>query len=381
MINVIPHFEKQEDAKKQDGLKKQKDLEKQEGALNIFPCAHDLLNWYDTHRRHLPWRSAPYESADPYAVWLSEIMLQQTTVAAVKPYFLKFLSLWPRVENLASAPVDTVMQQWAGLGYYSRARNLHLCAQHVVNHFGGQFPKTESELLKLPGVGPYTAAAIASIAFNIRAVVVDGNVERVITRLHALETPMPMVKAAIKKHADDLTPFKRAGDFAQAMMDLGATICTPRKPTCALCPFFSGCKARHLGLQERFPVKAPKHARPTRYGAAFIVVRGDKTILARRRPPKGLLGGMLEVPTTDWSSAANAEMYKPDLALEAAPLEADWQNLGVAEHVFTHFTLKLDVFLAYCDFNADMLEGHNWIDPAYNAFPTVFKKVLAKAQR
>ncbi len=368
MIDIVPAFEKQQ-------------AELNAAELKALLSADDLLDWYDRHRRHLPWRSDPFQSADPYAVWLSEIMLQQTTVAAVKPYFTKFLKLWPRVENLADAPVENVMQQWAGLGYYSRARNLHSCAQHVVKYFGGQFPASEAELLKLPGIGPYTAAAIASIAFNIRAVVVDGNVERVISRLHAIETPMPAAKPTIKHYADKLTPDARPGDFAQAMMDLGATLCTPRRPACALCPFSSGCKARHLGLQERFPIKAPKGVRPVRSGAAFVLTREDNTLLARRRPPKGLLGGMLEVFNTDWSSAAKADLYRQENVLKDAPCEANWHYMGVAEHVFTHFTLKLDVFAAKADSTMDVVEGYCWIDPALEAFPTVFKKVLLHAQK
>ncbi len=363
MIDIIPAFEKQE-------------AELKPAEFKAAPLANDLLDWYDRHRRYLPWRSDPFQPSDPYAVWLSEIMLQQTTVAAVKAYFVKFLTLWPRIEDLANTPVEDIMQQWAGLGYYSRARNLHLCAQHVVKYFDGKFPASEAELLKLPGIGPYTAAAIASIAFNIRAVVVDGNVERVISRLYAIETPMPAAKAFIKKHADELTPDARPGDFAQAMMDLGATICTPRRPLCALCPFFAGCVARQMAMQERFPVKAPKIVRPTRHGAAFVLIREGKTVLARRRPPKGLLGGMLEVPNTDWSSAVKAASYSLETALEHAPVKAEWTNTGVAEHIFTHFALKLDVFIGYADLAAEAPEGYDWIDSAKQAFPTVFKKVL-----
>jgi A/G-specific adenine glycosylase len=346
------------------------------------PQAANLLRWYDIHRRVLPWRARQGETADPYAVWLSEIMLQQTTVTAVKPYFETFLARWSKVENLADAPVEEVMQQWAGLGYYSRARNLHKCAKRVVDEFGGEFPANEAQLLKLPGIGPYTAAAITSIAFDIRAVVVDGNVERVISRLYAIETPMPAAKPIIKKNADLLTPDARTGDFAQAMMDLGATICTPRRPVCALCPFYENCAARVSGLQESFPVKAAKKIRPIRYGAAFVVEREDGAILVRRRVNKGLLGGMVEVPTTDWSSNFQASLYKAAHALEAAPIETSWQNIGTIQHVFTHFTLILDVYKGHIAHDIEMPENAYWIkstELVNEAFPSLFKKVLGLA--
>jgi A/G-specific adenine glycosylase len=346
----------------------------------LNPQAANLLRRYDKHRRVLPWRAKQGAYADPYAVWLSEIMLQQTTVTAVKPYFEKFLARWPKVENLANAPVEEVMQQWAGLGYYSRARNLHLCAKHVVTEFGGVFPANEQALLKLPGIGPYTAAAIASIAFDIRAVVVDGNVERVITRLYAIETPLPAAKITIKAYANTLTPHARTGDFAQAMMDLGATICTPRRPNCDLCPFFESCAARISGLQETYPVKAPKKIRPVRYGAAFILHRHDGAVLVRRRAPKGLLGGMVEVPTTDWSSNVKADLYESARALEAAPIDADWGKIGVANHVFTHFTLILDVYRAYIAHDIELPEHTYWAEAHEledEAFPSLFRKVLA----
>ncbi len=344
------------------------------------PLAANLLGWYDVHRRILPWRAEQGAYADPYAVWLSEIMLQQTTVTAVKPYFEKFLARWPCVNDLANAAVEEVMQQWAGLGYYSRARNLHLCAKHVVSEFGGVFPANEQALLKLPGVGPYTAAAITSIAFNLRAVVVDGNVERVITRLYAIETPMPATKSIIKKYADFLTPNARTGDFAQAMMDLGATICKPKQPRCDLCPFYKNCAAQVSGSQEAYPVKAPKQIRPVRYGAAFILHRDDGAILVKRRAPKGLLGGMVEVPTTDWSSHSQAGLYEAAHALDAAPINANWQNLGVVSHVFTHFTLILDVYKAHISHDIEMPEHSYWAgahELEDEAFPSLFRKVLA----
>lgn len=346
------------------------------------PLAANLLRWYDKHRRVLPWRSKQGDKPNSYAVWLSEIMLQQTTVTAVKPYFEKFLARWPKVENLANAPVEEVMQQWAGLGYYSRARNLHLCAKHVVSEFDGHFPANEVQLLKLPGIGPYTAAAITSIAFDSRAVVVDGNVERVISRLYAIETPLPAGKPIIKKYADLLTPDTRAGDFAQAMMDLGATICTPKRPTCNLCPFFESCTAQITAKQEDFPVKAPKQIRPTRYGAAFVLQRGDGAILGEQRTKKGLLGGMMGVPTTDWSSNSQADLYADENALQAAPVHENWQNIGSIQHIFTHFTLILDVYIAHLTQDFMLSEQSCWVkltDIEGEAFPTLFRKVLSLA--
>ena len=338
-----------------------------------------LLAWYDRHRRRLPWRALPGEHADPYAVWLSEIMLQQTTVAAVKPYFEKFLALWPSVAALAADPVEEVMKAWAGLGYYSRARNLHACAKVVAGEHGGMFPGTEAALRRLPGIGAYTAAAIASIAFGKRAVVVDGNVERVVTRLFAIETLLPGARPLIRDHAAGLTPAARPGDYAQAMMDLGATICTPRKPVCALCPLNEGCLGLKTGAPETYPRKMVKAERPSRAGAAFVARRADGAVLVRRREAKGLLGGMLEVPTTDWSSAKAAADYTGNQALTAAPLAAGWQLAGAIEHVFTHFALRLDVYVAAFAVATPAPEGMRWA-PAHEiageAFPTLFRKVL-----
>jgi A/G-specific adenine glycosylase len=339
-----------------------------------------LLAWYDRHRRHLPWRSAPGHPADPYAVWLSEIMLQQTTVQAVKAYFEAFLVRWPRVEDLAAASSDDIMRAWAGLGYYSRARNLHACAKVVAGEYGGRFPDTEESLRALPGIGPYTAAAIAAIAFGRRAVVVDGNVERVVTRLFAIEEPLPRAKPTIRAAADGLTPDLRAGDFAQAMMDLGATVCTPRRPACSLCPLNAGCVAYREVRQEVFPMKAPKAERPSRAGAAFFLRRGDGAVLVRTRPPRGLLGGMTEIPGSEWHAD-----FDPAQALASAPLAAAWRQLpGTVEHVFTHFALRLTVFAAFADAGELAApDGYRFVadrELDLEALPTVMRKIVAHAR-
>ena len=274
-----------------------------------------LLQWYEAERRDLPWRYGPRKKADPYRVWLSEIMLQQTTVKAVVPYFERFVARWPTVAALAAAPLEEVLQLWAGLGYYSRARNLKACADAVVRDFGGVFPRTEKELLELPGIGPYTAAAITAIAFGEKATPVDGNVERVVSRLFAVRQPLPAAKSEIRRLAATLTPARRAGDFAQAMMDLGAEICTPKNPSCLVCPLQQDCAANARGLAEVLPIKAKKLARPSRYGIAFLVQREDGAVLLRQRPEAGLLGGMLEVPSTPWLDALPAK--KEALAIGA----------------------------------------------------------------
>jgi A/G-specific adenine glycosylase len=340
------------------------------------PAARDLLTWYDRHRRDLPWRARPGETPDPYRVWLSEIMLQQTTTAAVRPYYLAFLARFPSVEALAQAPVETVMQAWAGLGYYSRARNLHACAKAVVAQHGGRFPGSESALLALPGIGPYTAAAIAAIAFNRPAAAVDGNVERVMSRLLMLDEPLPRAKRRLKTSTESLVPADRPGDFAQALMDLGATICVPKRPACALCPWMAACAARAAGLQEAFPRKAEKAERPLRRGAAFVALRGDDAILLRTRPPSGLLGGMAEPPTSPWSAD-----YDPARALADAPLAADWRRLpGVVRHTFTHFPLELTVYLGAVASDTPPPDEMRWTPRAAlheEALPNVMKKVLA----
>ncbi|MEM0899213.1 MAG: A/G-specific adenine glycosylase [Pseudomonadota bacterium] len=338
-----------------------------------------LLDWYDRHARELPWRVGPRGGSrglrpDPYRVWLSEVMLQQTTVAAVKDYFLKFTSIWPTVHDLAAASEDDVLKAWAGLGYYSRARNLKKCADMVVSKYGGEFPVTAEELRKLPGIGDYTSAAIASIAFGEPAPVVDGNVERVITRLFAIETPLPEAKKEIKAKVAEFVPTTRPGDFAQATMDLGATICTPKRPACMPCPCRSMCKSV-ANEPERFPVKPPKKTKPLRRGAAFVAMSSDDQILLEKRPPTGLLGGMTQVPTTGWNSRKDG-----DTSVDAAPFPADWKCVGAIRHVFTHFELELVVYRADV---GDVEQKEGWWVPLNKArgeaLPTVMKKAVAAA--
>lgn len=347
-------------------------------AAKTTPPADALLAWYDDARRRLPWRCEPGETPDPYRVWLSEIMLQQTTVQAVKAYYAKFLALWPDVAALAAAPVDDVMKAWAGLGYYSRARNLHACARVVAQTFGGRFPSEESGLRALPGIGRYTAAAITAIAFGRRAVVVDANVERVVARYAAIREPLPASKPQIHAAADALTPNYRPGDFAQAMMDLGAGLCTPRRPSCMLCPLAEGCEARRLGLEEILPAKGVKAQKPARAGAAFVLRDGAGRLLVRTRPEKGLLGGMTEVPGTEWVQGAGT----PGKA-HGAPVAAQWRNAGAITHVFTHFRLELAVFVASIAAGAPAPPGMRWIaagEIAGAALPTVMRKVLERAE-
>jgi A/G-specific adenine glycosylase len=349
-------------------------------AAPTVPESSALLAWYDRHRRKLPWRAAPGERPDPYRVWLSEIMLQQTTVKAVAPYYARFLERFPTVERLARAPLDDVLRAWAGLGYYARARNLHACAQAVTDRHGGRFPSTEAGLVELPGIGPYTAAAIAAIAFDAPATPVDGNIERVIARLFAVEDELPDAKPEIRRLAATLTPARRGGDFAQAMMDLGATLCTPKKPACALCPWSEACLARARGDAETFPRKVAKREGKLRRGAAFVVLRADGHLLVRTRPTKGLLGGMTEVPTSAWTHDFDA-----DDALAEAPRLARtaWQRVpGVVRHVFTHFPLELVVHRAKVAASTRAPAGTRWIalaDIAGEALPNVMRKVVAHA--
>jgi A/G-specific adenine glycosylase len=348
-----------------------------------------LLDWYDRHRRKLPWRPEAGERADPYAVWLSEIMLQQTGVKTVGPYFEKFLARWPDVEALGRASLDEVLRMWAGLGYYSRARNLYACAVAVRRDHGGVFPDTEQGLRSLPGIGPYTAAAIAAIAFGRRTMPVDGNIERVVSRLFAVEAPLPQAKPLIQELAATLLDAgdensragderSRAGDSAQALMDLGSSICTPKKPACALCPLNGDCAAQARGDQESFPRKAPKKAGALRRGAAFVVVSGDR-LLVRSRGEKGLLGGMTEVPGSDWVAAQDDRT-----ALKQAPVVngiARWRRkAGVVTHVFTHFPLELVVYTAHAPARARAPAGMRWVPVATladEALPNVMRKVIA----
>ena len=352
------------------------------------PDPMSLLAWYDRHRRRLPWRALPGVSADPNRVWLSDIMLQQTTVTAVAPYYAKFLARFPSVRALAAADIEDVRKLWAGLGYYARARHLHACAQAVVTRHGGIFPAAQDALLALPGIGPYTAAAVAAIAFGRPASPVDGNVERVIARLYAVEDELPNAKPAIRALAERLRPLQRPGDFAQAMMDLGATICTPKKPACALCPFIDACASRRRGDPETFPRKAKKREGQLRRGAAFVVLRADGHLLVRTRPAKGLLGGMTEVPTTaflaDFDEARALTLAPCFAAVRAGAGNARWRRLaGVVTHVFTHFPLELVVYRAGVPEAAAAPDGMRWIsagDIASAALPSLMRKVLVHAR-
>jgi A/G-specific adenine glycosylase len=340
------------------------------------PQPTSLLDWYDRHRRVMPWRALPGQLPDPYHVWLSEIMLQQTTVATVKGYFDAFLARWPRIQDLAAADLDQVLTAWAGLGYYARARNLHRCAKAVVAYYGGHFPADEAGLLALPGVGPYTAAAIAAIAFDRPATILDGNVERVISRIYRVATPLPKAKEELRALAARLTPAQRPGDYAQAIMDLGATICTPTRPKCVLCPWRPDCSAFAAADAESYPRKLPKAERPVRHGVAFWMMNDKGEIALRRRAEKGLLGGMMEIPSTDWRNLIWADAE----ALALAPIHADWQPVtGEVRHVFTHFELRLRLVRAQVHkrmpdivwVSVDRLDEY--------ALPTVMRKVVALA--
>ncbi len=342
----------------------------------IFP-ARALLSWYDRHRRRLPWRAEPGEIADPYRVWLSEIMLQQTTVTAVIPYYENFVSRFPTVQALAAAELDDVLRQWAGLGYYARARNLHACAKAVA--ILGGFPGNIEGLQALPGIGPYTAAAVAAIGFGVPAVPVDGNVERVTSRLFAILDALPAAKKAIAAAAAVLgaDPYARArpSDFAQALFDLGASVCTPASPACGICPWMEPCEARRRGIATELPRKAPKKVRPLRHGVHFWVTDGEGRVLLRRRPESGLLGGMVELPGTPWRETP----WAFDEAKAFAPVAANWQPAGQVRHGFTHFELTIELFAA----NVATIGGegfsHSISDMDALALPSVMRKCVAAA--
>jgi A/G-specific adenine glycosylase len=337
-----------------------------------LPDAAALLAWYDRHRRDLPWRAKPGEAADPYRVWLSEIMLQQTTVVTVAPYFARFVARWPDIRALAAATLDEVLHEWQGLGYYARARNLHACARAVVEQHGGRFPDDPAALRALPGIGDYTTAAIAAIAFDHRSAAVDGNVERVVARLFAVDEPLPQAKPKLRALATALVPEQRAGDFAQAIMDLGSVLCTPRRPRCVLCPWRADCAAAAAGIADSLPARAEKPERPLRYGVAFWLVRDDGAVMLRRRPEKGLLGGMIELPSTPWRGT----LWDEAEATLAAPAATDWTALpGTVQHGFTHFRLELALMAGRTAAPPDGI----WARPdefKNYAFPTLTKKLV-----
>lgn len=337
-----------------------------------------LLEWYDANARDMPWRVAPQDrkrgiQPDPYAVWMSEIMLQQTTVATVKDYFRRFIARWPTVRDLAAARDADVMAEWAGLGYYARARNLLKCARAVVADHDGLFPADHTALLKLPGIGPYTAAAVSSIAFDLPHAVLDGNVERVMARLYDIHTPLPEAKPELMQRAQTLTPAHRPGDYAQAVMDLGATICTPKSPACGICPWRTPCAARAAGTMAGLPKKAPKKAKPVRHGTVYLGRRADGAWLLETRPNKGLLGGMLGWPGSEWIDTA---LPHPD---STPPAAGDWEEHGGSvRHTFTHFHLVLRVMTAELAQDAQPLVG-NFLEPqafAPSDLPTVMRKAF-----
>lgn len=337
-----------------------------------------LLAWYDKHRRVLPWRALPGQRPDPYHVWLSEIMLQQTTVATVGPYYLKFLRRWPTLAALAKADLDEVFQMWAGLGYYRRARGLHECAQLLVKEYGGKFPQDQALLQKLPGLGPYTAAALRAIAFDKRANVVDGNVERVMARLFAVRTPLPKAKKELKELAAQNLPQSRYGDYAQALMDLGATVCTPRSPKCDACPWSKACLARAQGIAETLPARSKKAAKPVRYAYAFVLFDKKNNILLRKRPATGLLANMMEVPSSPWQEGKRLEWEQ---AQRYAPAQASWDLLPhTVRHVFTHFDLEVRVARGVLK-GRGKVEGR-WVDLTKlddEALPSLMRKLIKAA--
>ncbi len=342
-------------------------------------AAIELLNWYDTNRRRMPWRASLGQKPNPYHVWMSEVMLQQTTVATAGPYFKRFITRWPSVADMARAELDEVLLGWAGLGYYARARNLHKCSRVIINQYGGRFPDQEAELLKLPGIGRYTAAAIAAIAFGKPAAVMDVNVERVMARLYSVSDPLPACKPTLYNHVLDMTPTFRPGDYAQAVMDLGATVCTVRKPKCDLCPWTKRCQGKNIA--EFIPLKRSKPKRQTRRGIAFWITNPAGAVLLRRRPEKGLLGGMMEVPSTNWVEGALPDRKT---AAMAAPLQmANWDEIsGTVRHTFSHFHLELNVVTASVDEVHAAPQDCRWCQPREfeeHALPSVMRKVVRLA--
>ncbi len=355
---------------------------------NKLPDSEKLLNWYDHNARTLPWRISPQDRKrgllpDPYLVWLSEIMLQQTTIPTVIGYFDKFITTWPTILDLALANENDILAAWAGLGYYARARNLKKCAEILAKDFAAKLPKTENELLKLPGIGEYTAAAILSIAFDIPTPVVDGNVERVICRLFSIETPLPDAKKIIKQHASHMNPHKRAGDYSQAIMDLGATVCSPTKPKCDICPWQTNCSAYFNKNPEKYPIKKLKKPKPTRYGLAFVVTRIDGAILLRKRPASGLLASMAEVPGSNWDEGGPAKLFQN--RKKFAPLPGKWEKITKpVHHTFTHFHLNISVWYLLVDKNTRAPKGHWWSTPnaiVNEPLPTLMRKIISTCSK
>jgi len=364
--------------------KSKKPASKQKTLKNKATLSTKLLKWYNKEQRELPWRAKPGVAPNPYHVWLSEIMLQQTVVKTVIPYFNKFISLWPEITDLGKASDEDIRRAWAGLGYYTRAENLHKCARLICDEYEGNFPIFAEELETLPGVGPYTAAAIAAIAFDETATPVDGNIERVVARQFAVEDPLPGVKKKLKQLATTLTPPRRAGDFAQAQMDLGATICTPKNPSCLLCPISSSCEGYHLGIENTLPKRASKKPKPTRYGSAFFALREDGAVLLHQRPPGGLLGNMQEIPSSEWTENKD----EAENMLKSPPLKGDWWTVpGTVKHTFTHFHLELKVFRIIPGEEAEFTlfadaERCKWVDRdklADEALPSIMRKIIQHA--